>query len=73
MVCVTQQRTCDRLIQYGAQKLENKNDELYVMHIAKEGFKLLGKAEESEALEYLFEKSKEPILIIEKLFGMTYM
>ena len=59
MVCVTQQKTCDRLIKHGAEKLGNENGELCVMHIAKEGFDFLGNNKEGEALEYLFQKSKE--------------
>jgi len=59
MVCVTQQKTCDRLIKHGAEKLGSEKDELSVMHIAKEGYDFLGNHKEGEALEYLFQKSKE--------------
>lgn len=62
MVCVTQQKTCDRLIKRGVKvlKKDDENDgELFVIHVAKEGFKFLGKSKEGEALEYLFQKAKE--------------
>lgn len=59
MVCVTQQKTCDRLIKQGADFLGNDEGELFVIHVAKYGFNFLGNSKEGEALEYLFEKSKE--------------
>ncbi len=58
MVCVTQQKTCDRLIKYGADQINGDDGELYVLHIAKEGFNFLGNDADGEALEYLFEKAK---------------
>ncbi|NLK73650.1 MAG: universal stress protein UspA [Clostridiales bacterium] len=59
MVCVTQQKTCDRLIKHGAKFLGDDEGELFVIHVAKYGFNFLGNSKEGEALEYLFEKSKE--------------
>lgn len=59
MVCVTQQKTCDRLIKQGAEFLGDDEGELFVIHVAKYGFNFLGNSQEGEALEYLFEKSKE--------------
>lgn len=59
MVCVTQQKTCDRLIKQGADLLGEDDGELFVIHVAKYGFNFLGNSKEGEALEYLFEKSKE--------------
>lgn len=59
MVCVTQQKTCDRLIKQGADFLGEDKGELFVIHVAKYGFNFLGNSKEGEALEYLFEKSKE--------------
>ncbi len=59
MVCVTQQKTCDRLIKQGADFLGDEEGELFVIHVAKYGFNFLGNSKEGEALEYLFEKSKE--------------
>lgn len=58
MVCVTQQKNCERLIQKGAA-IKNKLDgELYVIHVAREGVNFLGNNKEAEALEYLFDISK---------------
>lgn len=58
MVCVTQQKNCERLIQRGAA-IKNKLDgELYVIHVAREGVNFLGNNKEAEALEYLFDISK---------------
>lgn len=58
MVCVTQQKTCERLIRRGAEIREEQGGELFVIHVAKEGVNFLGKSKEGDALEYLFEKSK---------------
>ncbi|WZL71909.1 universal stress protein UspA [Clostridiaceae bacterium 35-E11] len=58
MVCVTQQKTCERLIKRGAEIREEQGGELFVIHVAKEGVNFLGKSREGDALEYLFEKSK---------------
>ncbi|MFZ5967879.1 MAG: universal stress protein [Bacillota bacterium] len=58
MVCVTQQKTCDRLIKRGAEIRDSYDGELFVIHVAKEGWNFLGKSKEGEALEYLFEKAK---------------
>ncbi|NCB44935.1 MAG: universal stress protein UspA, partial [Clostridia bacterium] len=59
MVCVTQQKTCDRLINYGFQLLEETKGELYIIHVAHYEFKFLGNTEEGEALDYLYEKALE--------------
>ena len=59
MVCVTQQKTCDRLIRYGHQLLGKNRGELFIIHVAHYEFKFLGKSEEGEALEYLYEKALE--------------
>ncbi len=59
MVCVTQQKTCDRLIKHGADFLGAEEGELFVIHVAKYGFNFLGNSQEGEALEYLYEKAKE--------------
>ena len=59
MVCVTQQKTCDRLIQYGHDLLEEGNGELYIIHVAHYEFKFLGSTKEGEALEYLYQKALE--------------
>ncbi len=58
MVCVTQQKSCERLIEKGMEHLENENDELHVIHVVKENWKYFGQLREADALEYLFEVSK---------------
>lgn len=58
MVCVTQQKNCERLIQRGAALKDKLKGELFVIHVAKEGVNFLGNHKESEALEYLFDISK---------------
>jgi len=57
MVCVTQQKTCDRLIQYGHDFLSGGQDELFIIHVAHYEFKFLGSTVEGEALEYLYQKA----------------
>ncbi len=57
MVCVTQQKTCDRLIRYGHALLEAEDDELFIIHVAPKDFKILGTSEEGEALDYLYGKA----------------
>lgn len=58
MVCVTQQKSCERLIDYGAGQIVSEHDELYVVHILKENWKYFGQLKEADALEYLFDVSK---------------
>lgn len=52
MVCVTVQKTCEKLIAEGVKCAAG--GELYVVHVAKDGAKVLGSGTEGEALEYLF-------------------
>lgn len=59
MVCVTQQKTCDRLIQYGHEYIGEEKGELFIIHVAHYQFKFLGNSREGEALEYLYEKAME--------------
>ncbi|MDR2087749.1 MAG: universal stress protein UspA [Clostridiales Family XIII bacterium] len=59
MVCVTQQRTCDRLIKYGRELLEGETGELLVIHVTDSRCNILGSSREGEALDYLYEKAKE--------------
>ncbi len=59
MVCVTQQKSCERLIDYGVTRISSKNDELHVVHVVKENWKYFGQLEEEDALEYLFDVSKK--------------
>lgn len=59
MICVTQQKSCDRLIEKASKLKKNKNDELIVIHIVKENWKYFGKLKEADALEFLFDSAKE--------------
>jgi K+-sensing histidine kinase KdpD len=59
MVCVTQQKTCDRLIKFGRGLIDEQGGELLVIHVAPSQYKFLGGAEDGEALDYLYEKAKE--------------
>jgi K+-sensing histidine kinase KdpD len=58
LVCVTQQKTCERLIKKGASIGNEIGGELFIIHSAKNGFNFLGNSKEGEALEYLFGISK---------------
>lgn len=58
MVCVTQQKSCERLIARGAELRTNSSYEMYVVHVVKEDWKYFGQLQEADALEYLFEVSK---------------
>lgn len=59
MVCVTQQKTCDRLIRLGRETLEGQEGELFIIHVAPKDVKLLGNSEDGEALDYLYGKAIE--------------
>lgn len=63
MVCITQQKTCERLIQYGyaflKQNEPTEDDQLFIIHVAHYQFNFLGNSKEGVALEYLYEKSLE--------------
>lgn len=60
MVCVTQQKTCEKLIKIGYEILKNaETDSLYVIHVVNENDKLLFNLSDGDALEYLFEITKE--------------
>ncbi|MDR1246004.1 MAG: universal stress protein [Clostridiales Family XIII bacterium] len=59
MVCVTGQKTCDRLIKYGRDLLDGEQGELLIIHVARSQYKFLGGTEDGAALDYLYEKAKE--------------
>lgn len=59
MVCVTQQKLCKRLIKRAHTLKKHEDDELYVIHVVKDGWKYFGQLKEADALEYLFESAKE--------------
>jgi len=58
LVCVTQQKTCERLINAAHELVEEYNGDLYVINVVKSELHFLDSARESEALEYLFGISK---------------
>lgn len=59
LICVTGQKACERLIRTGYNVKLKKGGELYVIHVAKIGDSILGNPQEGEALDYLFNISKQ--------------
>lgn len=59
LVCVTQQKTCEKLIYKAKELTNNKDDDLHILHVAKNNLKFLDNEHESEALNYLFNISKK--------------
>lgn len=60
LVCVTGQKTCERLISEGGRLAKELDAELSVVHVARQNGGLLGgDIAEAEALEYLFKVSSE--------------
>lgn len=59
MVCVTRQKTCERLIKIGKAIADENNAEFSVVHVVKTGVNFLGSKDEGEALDYLFGISKQ--------------
>ncbi len=59
MVCVTKQKTCQRLIDYGKQLMTSPDDSMHIIHVAESDYNFLGDSEENRALEYLYEKARE--------------
>lgn len=58
MVCVTQQKSCERLILHADEIRKHESDEIHVVHVVKENWKYFGMLKESDALDYLFDVSK---------------
>ncbi len=58
MVCVTQQKSCERLIQRGSELAHDKHDKVYAIHIVKENWQYFGQLSEPDAMEYLYQKAK---------------
>lgn len=58
LVCITQQKTCERLIVKAADLRNELKGRLFVIHVAKNDWNFLDNAREGEALEYLFGISK---------------
>ncbi len=59
LVCVTGQKSCDKLIQAGVQLAREYQMPLLVIHVAAIGAPLLGGSTQSEALDYLYRLSSE--------------
>lgn len=59
LVCVTGQKTCERLIQEGARIARQLEGKVSVVHVAAKGAAILGNQHEGEALEYLFRAADE--------------
>ncbi len=58
MVCVTQQKSCENLIKKGSALVEEPSDEIFVIHVIKDGWRYFSEMKESDALEYLYTVSK---------------
>lgn len=59
MVCVTQQKNCERLIMTGYEKITNEKDKLFVLNVVNENDTFLHTTNDGEALEYLFGVSSD--------------
>lgn len=59
LVCVTGQKSCERLIVAGAEIARAENTPLNVLHVVRTGGSVLGFVNEPEALEYLLKVSVE--------------
>lgn len=59
LVCVTQQKTCESLIEHGVELSKDEGSQLYVIHVVNENDKLLYNLSDGDALEYLFEITKD--------------
>ncbi len=59
MVCVTRQKTCERLIRQGAAMAQSIGGELMVVHAVCRDDSVLGNDDEAEALEFLFRLTNE--------------
>lgn len=59
LICVTRQRSCERLIRVGYNRSKKTGGKPYVIHVAPKGKNFLGNPKEGEALDYLFDISKQ--------------
>lgn len=59
LVCVTQQKTCEKLIEHGVELSKDEGSQLHVIHVVNENDKLLYNLSDGDALEYLFEITKD--------------
>lgn len=58
MVCVTQQRTCDRLIRFGHELLTDQGGELHIVHVTGARLHSLGTDDTHATMDYLCERAK---------------
>lgn len=59
MVCVTQQKSCERLVAHGASHRHHAEGDLFMVHVVKENWRYFGQLKESDAMEYLYEIAKD--------------
>ncbi len=59
LVCVTQQKTCERLINKTNELVQEYGGNLFILNVVKNEYNFLDSAREAEALEYLFGISKK--------------
>ena len=59
MVCVTEQKTCERLIKKGIELTKDNDTEIFVLHVATKDIKVIEDPRAAEELEYIFEESKK--------------
>lgn len=59
LVCVTQQKTCERLINKAYELAKEYDGNLFIINVVKNDLNFLDSTKESEALEYLFSISKK--------------
>lgn len=59
MVCVTEQKTCERLIKKGIELTNNSDTEIFVLHVATKDIKVIEDPKAAQELEYIFEESKK--------------
>ena len=57
MVCVTGQRSCERLILRGSDH-KSEHDRLYIVHCVQTGHNFMNTVNEADAIEYLFTASR---------------
>ena len=59
MLCVTKQKTCQRLIDYGKSLMTSDDDTMHIIHVSGIDYNFLGDSEDGRALDYLYEKARE--------------
>ena len=58
LICVTRQKSCERLIRMGYNESKKTGGKPYVIHVAPIG-RIFGQSQGREALDYLFDISKQ--------------